>query len=75
MLYCMVFDKFPFNGDSANTIKERIVHSDFKIPKETVVTEEFVDFLRNVLKKDPTQRYDLYKMKTHKWLLLSDSAL
>lgn len=26
MLYCMVYDKFPFNGDSASMIKDKIIN-------------------------------------------------
>jgi serine/threonine protein kinase len=75
MLYCMVFDKFPFNGDSPDAIRHKIIGQDFKVPKEQPVTDEFVDFLHGLLRKDPLKRMDIYSMKTHKWLLLSDSAI
>lgn len=71
----MIFDVFPFNGEDSNIIKDRICNADFKIPRSVPVTEELIDFLRGVLCKDPLQRFDIYRMKTHKWLLLSDSAI
>ena len=45
------------------------------MPRDAYYTEELADFLRGLLRKDPAQRMDLYGMKTHKWLLLSDSAI
>lgn len=39
------------------------------------MTSEFEDFVRGCLIKNPLERIDLYTMKTHKWLLLSDSAI
>lgn len=53
MLYCMVFDKFPFNGDTPEIIKNKITTQDVKFPKDTAVTDEFVDFIKGVLKRDP----------------------
>ena len=75
MLYCMVYDKFPFNGDSAVQIKERIISKDPSFPKSVGVTDEFIDFVKGCLRKEPAERFDLYTMKCHKWLLLSDSAI
>lgn len=59
MLYCMIFDKFPFNGDTSQEIREKIIHKDFKIPSDTPCTEELIDLLKCLLTKDPTKRYNL----------------
>ena len=75
MLYCMVFDKFPFNGENADIIRSKIKSSDIKIPKDTPVTDEFADFVKGLLRKDPASRMDIYTMKTHRWLQLSEGAL
>ena len=32
MLYCMIFEKFPFNGDTASVIKDKIINYPVKIP-------------------------------------------
>lgn len=45
------------------------------MPKDSPSTEEFIDIVRGLLHKDPVKRYDLYTIKTHKWILLSDSAI
>lgn len=34
-----------------------------------------MDLIKGLLIKDPTKRFDLYSVKTHKWILLSDSAI
>jgi serine/threonine protein kinase len=75
MLYCMVFDTFPFNGDSSSIIKDKIINSQFKVPRNTAVTEELIDLLNKMLNKDPTTRYTLSDIMNHKWMLLSDSAI
>jgi serine/threonine-protein kinase 11 len=75
MLYCMMFEKFPFNGDTAQAIKEKIINAEFKIPDNAACTEEVVDLLKNMLHKDPNLRYDLMSIRNHKWMLLSDSAV
>lgn len=46
-----------------------------KLPKDCPSTEEFADMVKGLLHKDPSKRYDLYTIKTHKWILLSDSAI
>ena len=75
MLYCMLFYKYPFNGDNGNEVKERIINQELKLPKDTAYTEEFSDIIRGMLTKDPAKRYNLNTIKQHKWLLLSDSAI
>lgn len=75
MLYCMVYDKFPFNGDTPVIIKEKILAKEVMFSKNVGVTDEFVDFVKGCLRKDPAQRFDMYTIKCHKWLLLSDSAI
>lgn len=75
MMYCMVFDKFPFNGETSAIIKEKIINGNYRIPRGTPVTEEFIDLLSKLLNKDPTERYTLNQIRNHKWLLLSDNAI
>jgi serine/threonine protein kinase len=75
MLFCMLYYKFPFNGDTPAQVEDRIKHYEVKFPKETPTTEEFIDLVKGMLIKDPSKRYNLYTIKTHKWMLLSDSAI
>lgn len=75
MVYCMLFYKFPFNGDSAEQVKDRIINGELRLPKDTAYTEECADMIRGLLMKDPTKRYDLPTIKQHKWILLSDNAI
>jgi len=75
MLFGMFFFKFPFDGDNANIIRDRICNAELRIPKDRPHTEEFADLLRGILTKDPTKRYDMNIIKQHKWMLLSDNAI
>lgn len=75
MLYCMIFDTFPFNGETSAVIKDKIINKDYKVPRHTPVTEECLDLLRHMLTKDPVTRYTLMQIRNHKWMLLSDSAI
>ena len=71
----MLFEKFPFSGDSTSIIKAKIINQELRFPAGVAMTEEVVDLIKGALAKDPAQRFDLFTMKTHKWLLLSDSAI
>jgi hypothetical protein len=53
MLFCMLFNQFPFNGSDGQLIKDRIISSELKLPPEAVCTDELIDFLRCLLNKDP----------------------
>ena len=75
MLFAMFFYKFPFDGDTATIVKDRIINADLKIPRDRPHTDEYADLLRGILTKDPAKRYDLNIIKQHKWMLLSDNAI
>jgi serine/threonine protein kinase len=75
MLYCMLFYKFPFNGESGHQVKDKIINQELRFPSDQALTEECSDMIRGLLTKDPAQRYTLAAIKQHKWLLLSDSAI
>lgn len=59
MVYCMLFYKFPFNGDSGDIIKDKIINQELKMPSDQAYTEECADMIRGLLNKDPTKRYEL----------------
>ncbi len=75
MLFCMFFYKFPFDGDTAQQVKDRIISAELRFPRDRPHTEEFADLIRGILTKDPTKRYDMNIIKQHKWMLLSDNAI
>jgi hypothetical protein len=50
----MKFYKFPFNGDTPQQVKDKIVGQNVRFPKESPSTEEFLDLIRGLLIKDPT---------------------
>jgi serine/threonine protein kinase len=49
MLFCMRFYKFPFNGDTPQQVKDKIINQNFKIPRDCPVTEEFADIVKGLL--------------------------
>ena len=63
MLFAMFFFKFPFDGDNANIVKERIMYAELRIPRDRPHSDEFADLLRGILTKDPAKRYDLNLIK------------
>ena len=40
MLYVMIFQKFPFDGETTEDIKNKIVNSGFKIPSDRPASED-----------------------------------
>jgi serine/threonine protein kinase len=75
MLYCMLFYKYPFNGENGKEVKDKIVNQELSLPKDTAHTEDCADLIKGMLTKDPAKRYDLITIEQHKWMLLSDSAI
>ena len=56
-------------------MRDRIVNQELRLPKDTPCTDECADMFKGLLCKDPSKRFDMTMIKTHKWLLLSDSAI
>ena len=75
MIYCMLFYKFPFNGDTGDQVRDRIINGELRLPRDTPYTEECADMIRGLLAKDPSKRYELAYIKNHRWMLLSDNAI
>ena len=49
MLYCMLFYKYPFNGDDSETITDKIVNKEASLPADTPMTDEVADLMRGLL--------------------------
>lgn len=59
MLYCMVFFKYPFNGETAAQVRDKIINQELRLPRDHAFTEELGDLLKGILCKDATKRADL----------------
>lgn len=75
MMYIMLFYKFPFNGDSKEEIKQKIIEQPLVFSKKKAITPEAAKFLTGCLTKDPEKRITISEMIESDWLLMSDDAL
>lgn len=75
MMFCMIFNKFPFSGSTRDEIKPKITGSAYVLPKTKLVTKECQDFLAQCLVKNPDDRIVIEKMLSHPWLTISDADL
>ena len=55
----------PFNGESDIEVQIATKDKDFKIVDW--MSEDLQDLLRGLLDKDPTKRYTIQEIKSHKW--------
>jgi serine/threonine protein kinase len=75
MMFCMIFNKFPFSGSTRDEIKAKITGSPYVLPKIKLITKECQDFLAQCLVKNPEERIQIEKMLSHPWLTISDDDL
>jgi serine/threonine protein kinase len=68
-LYVMLFNQYPFGryGDSDVTIIERIRKQEVQFPRK--VSGSLEHLMRVMLRKDPTKRWTLEKVKSHAWVM------
>ncbi|KAL3698304.1 hypothetical protein R1sor_012380 [Riccia sorocarpa] len=71
-LYCMVFGKYPFVGDTLQGTYERIVNDEFWYPED--IDSDLLDLLHGLLCKDPKKRLTLDEVAKHPWLLKDSSG-
>ena len=65
VLYIMCFGYLPFYAEKEQDIIKNILECELNIPKNT--NKDLVDLLQHLLDVDPKKRYDLNKIKKHKW--------
>ncbi|OLY83123.1 putative serine/threonine-protein kinase [Smittium mucronatum] len=53
-LYCMVFGRIPFHGESINDISKHVINDPIEFPTGT--DQLLIDLLKKMLEKDPSQR-------------------
>ena len=75
MIYSMLFNKSPFNGNSKDEIKHKITNSTPTIPKRKPITQECHRFMMACLNKNPAERITIEEMLDDKWMNLSDDKL
>ncbi len=68
MMFCMIFNKFPFSGTTRDEIKAKITGATHVLPKTKLITKECQDFIAQCLIKNPDERIKIEKMLSHPWL-------
>ena len=76
MLYCMIYFKYPFNGDTHQIIIDKIINQELKFPNATPhTTTELQDLIRGLLDKDHAKRLTLFDIQTHVWMRMLDDEI
>ncbi|BFZ61844.1 hypothetical protein YB2330_002921 [Saitoella coloradoensis] len=68
-LFCLLFGKCPFTGESEFDLFRNIAEEELVIPEHPHIDDEARDLLVRLLEKDPQQRITLEEVKRHPWVL------
>ncbi|XP_078437726.1 serine/threonine-protein kinase GRIK1-like [Wolffia australiana] len=71
-LYCMVFGRYPFLGETLQDTYDKIVNDPLVIPDG--LNPLLKDLLEGLLCKDPRRRMTLQAVATHPWVTGEDNA-
>ncbi|KAG1698106.1 Serine/threonine-protein kinase SIK2 [Nymphon striatum] len=66
VLYVLVCGALPFDGNSLQMIRDRVLSGRFRIP--FFMSEDCENLIRKMLVLDPTKRLTIVKIKQHKWM-------
>jgi serine/threonine protein kinase len=73
ILYAMLCGFLPFAESKEEIICQRILEEDYEMPD--YLSDLAVDLLKNILKVEPSERYDIAKVKEHPWFNLTTPSL
>lgn len=70
LMYLTLFGRFPFEGDNAQQIFEKIKSDKLNIPTKDAsrFSPECIDFLQKILEKNPKKRLSAQEALAHKWI-------
>ena len=68
LLFQMLTGEYPFGGKNLNELKQNLRHGVYKIPKQTAVSPECMDFLNCCLRLDSTKRKTWDELLQHPFL-------
>lgn len=69
ILFAMLCGYLPFEDPNTEELYKKIIDGRFEIPDG--LSEDSKDLLRNILKTDPKKRFNIMKIKSHKWFNLN----
>jgi serine/threonine protein kinase len=75
ILYTMLVGRYPFNDaeNDNNRLFAKIRKGDFMIPN--YVSDAAKNLIRNLLNKNPSERFDCSKILKHRWLVDNDNFI
>ena len=65
ILFAMLCGYLPFEDPDTEELYRKIIDGKFEIPD--FLSEDAKDILKNILKTDPKKRFNITKIKGHKW--------
>lgn len=75
MLYSMLFNRLPFNGNTRDEIKQKICNNAPVLPRSKPLSKEGQIFLERCLTKNPDERITIEQMLNDRWMTCSDDSL
>ncbi|XP_068652592.1 serine/threonine-protein kinase GRIK1-like [Aristolochia californica] len=72
-LYCMVFGRYPFLGDTLQDTYDKIVNNPLSIPED--LNPQLKNLFEGLLCKDPKKRISLGGVAIHPWVLGDDGPV
>jgi Ca2+-binding EF-hand superfamily protein/tRNA A-37 threonylcarbamoyl transferase component Bud32 len=68
--YCLLFGRFPFYHDDRRLLKISIINSQpvYKAKNLNNVSDDAINFMQNLLIKNPNKRMNIEQALEHKWL-------
>ncbi|CAH1795903.1 unnamed protein product [Owenia fusiformis] len=71
VLYVLVCGALPFDGQTLQTLRDRVLSGRFRIP--FFMSTDCEHLIRRMLVLDPNKRYSIAQIKRHKWMLMEGS--
>jgi len=65
ILYAMLCGYLPFEDPNTEELYRKIIDGKFDMPE--ILSDDVKDLLRNILRTDPKKRFNINKIKSHKW--------
>ncbi|XP_054729935.1 serine/threonine-protein kinase SIK2 isoform X1 [Anastrepha obliqua] len=66
VLYVLVCGALPFDGSTLQSLRDRVLSGRFRIP--FFMSSECEHLIRRMLVLDPSRRYTIEQIKTHRWV-------
>ena len=70
ILFAMICGYLPFEESNTSKLYKKIISGTYKVPD--YISNDAKDLLQCILKTDPSIRYDIKKIKKHKWFIGPD---